>query len=579
MPFDGLQLGNYRLLRLIGSGGMGEVYVAEDVRTPRQIAVKIARIDAQSFGQTETSSDIIRLFHREMQVIIALDHPNILPLIDFGEVEYQQQSKLLYIVMPYRSEGSLSNWLAHQNISGPLPLKDVTIFLLQAADALQHAHEHQIVHQDVKLANFLVREHQTPSRHPDLLLTDFGIASITSSTSMQSLHFRGTPSAMPPEQWEGKPVPASDQYALAIMTYQLLTGRPPFIGGPEQVMMQHFTKQPEPPSQHNPLLTSGIDDVLLRALAKSPEQRYPSILAFAQAFQQQINEPASISLVPALTSEETPTALQTSPTATETVLGITQTPEQATPPLQTTIHPLAKQVSPARKLRTRAFLLALVALLLLIPIGVIAAGQLHQGQMQSERATAEAVKNSNLAHQQATSRVATATALAPASAATQAAIRTTATAASTTARIAATEQTTPYNTPTPTPTVQAVVQITPTPTIQPTVDVSATATAACFDQASSLGPYTFSPAVYLLPSKTPWFSTSSGCKNISVNFSQLTAPVQIQVCFTDKDCKAWVSINNTNQWYVLATNPAAQTAYRFGINATKQTTIQFAVAA
>src|SRR5690242_6202424 len=124
MPFDGLQLGNYGLLRLIGSGGMGEVYVAEDVRTPRQIAVKIAHIDSQVFGQTETSSDITRLFHREMQVIIALDHPNILPLIDFGEVEYQQQSKLLYIVMPYRSEGSLSNWLAHQNISGLLPLKD-----------------------------------------------------------------------------------------------------------------------------------------------------------------------------------------------------------------------------------------------------------------------------------------------------------------------------------------------------------------------------------------------------------------------------------------------------------------------
>jgi serine/threonine protein kinase len=574
MPFDGLQLGNYRLLRLIGSGGMGEVYVAEDVRTPRQIAVKIARIDSQVFGQTETSSDIIRLFHREMQVIIALDHPNILPLIDFGEVEYQQQSKLLYIVMPYRSEGSLSNWLAHQNVSGPLPLKDATIFLLQAADALQHAHDHQIVHQDVKLANFLVREHHTHSRHPDLLLTDFGIASIVSSTSMHSLHFRGTPSAMPPEQWEGKPVPASDQYALAIMTYQLLTGHPPFVGGPEQVMLQHFTKQPEPPSQHNPLLTPGIDDVLLRALAKSPEQRYPSILAFAQAFQQQTTEPDKISLIPAFTSEETPITQQTTPTPVETAPPIAQTPEQAA-----TIHPLAKQAPPAHKLRIRAFLLALVALLLLIPIGVIAAGQLHQGQMQSERATAEAVKNSNLAHQQATSRVATATALAPASAATQAAIRTTATAASTTARIAATEQTTPYNTPTPTPTVQAVVQITPTPTIQPTVDVSATATAACFDQASSLGPYTFSPAVYLLPSKTPWFSTSSRCKNISVNFSQLTAPVQIQVCFTDKDCKAWVSINNTNQWYVLATNPAAQTSYRFGINATKQTTIQFAVAA
>jgi serine/threonine protein kinase len=528
MPFDGLQLGNYRLLRLIGSGGMGEVYVAEDIRAPRQLAVKIARIDSQPFGQAETLSETIRLFHREMQVIIALDHPNILPLIDFGETVYQSTSRLLYIVMPYRPEGSLSNWLVRQHITTALPLRDAINFLLQAADALQHAHDHQIVHQDVKLANFLVREHSNRPRNPDLLLTDFGIARVTTSTSTQSLQFRGTPSAMPPEQWDGKPVPASDQYALAVMAYQLLTGRPPFVGGMQQIMLQHLMKQPDPPSQLNPLLPPGVNDVILRALAKAPEQRYPSILTFAQEMQRQSEAPVKFARTPIYSAESTPATLEPpalAPAAVIEAQAISQTPKHVAHS-QTTIGSIAgKQETTARKPQMRALMLLLLAILLIVPAGIVTATQVQQRQMQSEQATAEAIQKTNLAHQRETSTIATTFA----------------------SNMAAT--------------------------------ATAQATAACYKQGFSTGgPYALSPHVYLLPAQAPWLSTSSSCQSINVKFTQLTAPVQIQVCFSNSNCNAWVDTSNTNQWYQLATNVPAQTSYRFGIKATQNTTIQFMVA-
>src|SRR5207249_3251912 len=123
---------------------------------------------------------------------------------------------------------------------------------------------------------------------PDLLLADFGIAKMAATTSGTSQAIRGTPSSMAPEQWQRQPVPAADQYALAIIIYQLLPGRAPFQGGPGQVMFQHMTVQPQPPSLFNPALPPAIDAVILHALAKDPQGRFPSMAAFAQAFQQAI---------------------------------------------------------------------------------------------------------------------------------------------------------------------------------------------------------------------------------------------------------------------------------------------------
>src|SRR5205823_4244998 len=136
----------------------------------------------------------------------------------------------------------------------------------------------------VKPANFLVRSRKdTPSR-PDLLLADFGVARLTQGNVNMSKTIRGTPTYMAPEQWSAHPVSATDQYALAIMTYELLTGHPPFPGTQEQVMYQHLMVQPQPPSVVNARIPPGIDAVILRALAKRPTERYASVSAFAYAF-------------------------------------------------------------------------------------------------------------------------------------------------------------------------------------------------------------------------------------------------------------------------------------------------------
>jgi serine/threonine protein kinase len=285
MSLAGLQLGHYRILRQIGGGAMGEVYLAEDTRIARQVAIKIVRSEAPSYPHSETAKELERLFQREMRIITKLDHPYILPLYDFGE-EKVQDTTYTYMVMPYRAEGSLADWLRNRPTNELLSPQAVAHFMVQAADALQHAHDQQLVHQDVKPSNFLIRSRPNHSGPPDLMLADFGIAKFTTATSMASQNVRGTPAYMPPEQWDGRPAPASDQYALAMMAYHLLTGQFPFQGGPGQVMRQHFSTQPPAPSTYNPRISPALDAVILRALSKEPGARFPSITQFAQAFQQ-----------------------------------------------------------------------------------------------------------------------------------------------------------------------------------------------------------------------------------------------------------------------------------------------------
>ncbi len=284
MPLEALQNGRYRILRPLGSGSMGEVYLVEDTRINRQVAIKVIRTETAAYSDPHTTSDAARLFEREAKAIAKLNHPNILPLFDFGE-EVVNGSPLAYMVMPYCAEGSLASWLQQRGEGSPLLPQEVAHFLRQAADALQHAHDNDIIHQDVKPQNFLIRRNRGASV-PDLLLADFGIAKLAAGTSGASQAIRGTPVYMAPEQWEGHPVPASDQYSLAVMIYQLLTGRPPFLGGPQQMMYQHFTVTPPPPSTRNPAITHDIDSIVLRALAKRPQERFPSIATFGNALEQ-----------------------------------------------------------------------------------------------------------------------------------------------------------------------------------------------------------------------------------------------------------------------------------------------------
>src|ERR1051326_7063217 len=191
MALEGLQLGQYRLVRLLGSGGMGEVYLAEDARIGQQVAIKVSRTEATGYPDTGATKDAVRLFQREAKAIARLDHPRILPLFAYGE-ESVHGTSLTYIIMPYRPEGSFAGWLQQRSISGLLSARDVSYFINQAADALQYAHDNQIVHPDVNTSNFLNRSNKEDPHRPDLLLSDFGIARLSSATASVSQSVRGT---------------------------------------------------------------------------------------------------------------------------------------------------------------------------------------------------------------------------------------------------------------------------------------------------------------------------------------------------------------------------------------------------
>jgi eukaryotic-like serine/threonine-protein kinase len=291
MALEKLQNGRYHLLRLLGKGGMGEVYLMQDERVNRQVAIKVIRTEGVSYPEGDTALNAARLFQREARAIAALEHPNILPLYDFGE-ETSDDATLSYIVMPFCAEGSLANWLRLRGTT-LLPLHDVAFLIEQAADALQYAHEHGVIHLDVKPPNFLIRSNKKHPNRPTVLLADFGVARSAGTVSNSSLTIRGTPAAMAQEQWSSMPVPATDQYALAVMAFEMLTGRTPFVGSMEQLMYQHFSVQPPAPSSFNPNLPASLDAVILRALAKKSGDRFPSIAAFAAAFEQAVSNPSA----------------------------------------------------------------------------------------------------------------------------------------------------------------------------------------------------------------------------------------------------------------------------------------------
>src|SRR5947209_2703257 len=188
-----------------------------------------------------------------------------------------------YMVMPYCAEGTLIDW-QRQRRDATVSMQDIAYIVDQAAAALQYAHDHQVIHLDVKPSNYLIRGNTGNPDRPTLMLADFGLARNTATVINSSLAIRGTPTFMAPEQWNSSPVLASDQYALATMIYELLIGNPPFTGTMDRLLFHHLSTQPAPPSTLRTDLSEAIDSAILRALAKRPEERFPSIMAFSSAF-------------------------------------------------------------------------------------------------------------------------------------------------------------------------------------------------------------------------------------------------------------------------------------------------------
>jgi serine/threonine protein kinase len=262
----GQQLGNYRLTQLLGRGGFAEVYLGEHVYLKTSAALKVL--------QTRLSgSEDIDSFLKEAQMIAHLSHPHIIRIMDFGI-----DNQIPFLVMDYAPNGTLRQ--RHPKGSR-LPLSTIVPYVKQLADALYYAHSEKLIHRDIKQENLLV------GKRNEMLLSDFGIALLAQSSRYQSTQeVVGTVAYMSPEQIQGRPRPASDQYSLAIVIYEWLCGDRPFHGSFTELCAQHMFASPPKLGEKVPGISADVERVVMTALAKEPKERFGNIQAFANALEQ-----------------------------------------------------------------------------------------------------------------------------------------------------------------------------------------------------------------------------------------------------------------------------------------------------
>lgn len=256
----GRELGKrYEVIERVGGGGMAIVYKAHDSLLNRKVAVKVLR------QQYTNDNDFIRRFRREAQAAASLSHPNIVSIYDVG-----QDDDVYYIVMEY-IEGSTLNDKIKEN--APLQIEEAVHIASQICDALDHAHQNEIIHRDIKPHNILI------GKNGRIKVTDFGIARATASTDItQTGAVLGSVHYFSPEHAKGVSQGAkSDIYSLGIVLYQMLTGKLPFIGeSPISVALKHLQEKVEEPRKVNPLIPQSVENIILKAVRKDPEERYMS---------------------------------------------------------------------------------------------------------------------------------------------------------------------------------------------------------------------------------------------------------------------------------------------------------------
>jgi ABC-type transport system substrate-binding protein/serine/threonine protein kinase len=263
----GQQLGNYRLVSLLGQGGYAEVYLGQHVRFKQQAAIKVLHAHLSDVEAEH--------FQQEAETIATLAHPAIIRVLDFDV-----QDGIPFLVMDYAPNGSLRQRYPKGSL---VPLPVIVSSVKQVAEALQYAHEQKFIHRDVKPENMLVGKRQ------EILLSDFGIATLAHSTSSLSTSAEGTSGTlayMAPEQIEGHPRAASDQYALGIVVYEWLCGERPFEGSVSELIAQQLSMAPPSLRERVPEISPEIEQVVLRALAKDPKARFASVKDFAEALEQ-----------------------------------------------------------------------------------------------------------------------------------------------------------------------------------------------------------------------------------------------------------------------------------------------------
>lgn len=267
----GQNISNYRLARLIGHGGFADVYLGEHVYLKTLAAVKILHARANDAEQP----DILN----EARTIAQLEHPNIVRLFEFGVDDGYP-----FLIMSYAARGSLRNYYPK---GSRLPAAQVIEYTQQIASALDYAHKNKLIHRDVKPENMLIGQNE------QMLLSDFGLVMMAqTSRSQSSSDLAGTIAYMAPEQLRGRPRFASDQYALGVVVYEWLCGRRPFNGSFAEIASQQMMEAPPSLCEMEPGLAPEVEQVVLKALAKNPGDRFESVGEFARALRDAYGSPS-----------------------------------------------------------------------------------------------------------------------------------------------------------------------------------------------------------------------------------------------------------------------------------------------
>jgi serine/threonine protein kinase len=275
----GQTIGNYLVTQKLGEGGMGSVYLAEHPSIGKKVALKVLH------SEFSTNQEVAQRFFHEAKAVNDIGHPNIVDIVDFGILQAGAgREQLVYFIMEYLAGVTLSHLVRTES---PLPPERALTIALQVADALSASHKCGIVHRDLKPDNIILLQR---GRERDFVkLLDFGIAKLTGSAvgshQTRTGIVMGTPAYMSPEQCEGRPNLdlRTDIYALGIVIYEMLTGRVPFVGeGYGEILVQHLTQRPAPVSQFR-MLSPHVEVVVMKALEKRPELRYPTMEEFMRA--------------------------------------------------------------------------------------------------------------------------------------------------------------------------------------------------------------------------------------------------------------------------------------------------------
>ncbi len=270
VEYTGEKLGNYRLMRLLGRGGFADVYLGEHIYLQTAAAIKVLRM--------QLTDEALEKFLVEARTVARLSHPNIVSVLEFG-----LERATPFLVMNYAPYGSLRQRHPRGSL---LPAAAIVFYVEQVAAALQYAHDRRVIHCDIKPENMLLGQNEA------LMLSDFGIA--VSLQNIQSAVTQGLPIAsgvagtmtyMAPEQLEGKPSFASDQYALGVVVYEWFCGTPPFSGSAVEVAAQHLRAAAQPLRERVSSLPPAIEQVVMRTLAKDPQERFVSTREFAGALE------------------------------------------------------------------------------------------------------------------------------------------------------------------------------------------------------------------------------------------------------------------------------------------------------